>query len=172
MIMNEYGRFVPVAWLITKHGKKEVLRDFLDKLALRAACEEGSAPHEHTPYENGQSGAMSKAHVDAIRKFCPSHFVIDVAGTEIAAFSECMWGRGLDGPGGTYVNGIGTVKDALPVALIVYCIWHLKCAWAKKLRELAPIEYRDDIMKGLKLLCKMEVWLKGAGLGPPYGSRP
>ena len=96
----------------------------------------------------------------ALSRFCPSHIIIDVAGTEIAAVNESMWGRGVQTY--AYVDG-RHVRDAtasVEAAKIVYCDWHLKCAWGATLRSYVKDSVvREDIMNGLKTLVALTVRL-------------
>lgn len=122
MVMNAFGTYVPVAFLISKYGDASIIRDFLDHLALDAGCEPGQMRHLNVPSNTAgweRTGGWTKQHVDAVRRFCPSHIVIDVAVSEISAIESCLWGIGKKC---TYAVGVGQMSTGMPhVALIVYC---------------------------------------------------
>jgi hypothetical protein len=169
--MNSFGTYVPVAFLVSKYGNASIIRDFLDHLALDAGREPNQDRHLNVPSDTEKAhrtGGFTKHHVNAVRNFCPSHIVIDVAVAEISAIETCMWGIGAKC---TYAVGIGLMMTGMPnVARIVYCSWHLKCAWGRKLKELVQVgEDRDKIMAALSALIKTEA---RCGPSPSWWSKP
>lgn len=171
MVVNDAGYGVPVAWLIHKYSDHGIIRDFFDALAMEVGHEGPPVPYpqrERTPA--GGTIHAFRACCAALTRFCPSHIIIDVAGTEIAAVNASMWGRGVQTY--THVHGVHVRDEAKCVepAKIVYCDWHLKCAWGAKLRPLVKISgVRDDIMNGLKTLAALTVRFAPLLLSPPLG---
>ena len=178
LVMNEAGTGVPVAWLLSKYNDAATMRDFLDHLGLSAGHEivvgEVYMPsHEAIP----KGGCLQKAHVNALKRFCPSHVIIDVAAGEIAAIEACMWGVGNgknpktgEDLGGVYVNGIGFTP--IPQAIIIYCKWHLVVAWGEWMRKhVSDAKAREQIMSNLRALINYEVCV-GALSKPQALSKP
>ena len=161
MVVNDAGHGVPVAWLIHKYNDNTIIRDFFDALAMETGREGLPVPfplRANTPA--GRNIHLFSGCCAALSRFCPSHIIIDVAGTEIAAVNESMWGRGVQTY--AYVDG-RHVRDAtasVEAAKIVYCDWHLKCAWGATLRSYVKDSVvREDIMNGLKTLVALTVRL-------------
>jgi hypothetical protein len=162
MVVNDAGHGVPVAWLIHKYNDSGIIRDFFDALAMEAGREGLPVPfplRDETPA--GRNIHLFSGCCAALRRFCPSHIIIDVAGTEIAAVNESMWGRGVEAY--AYVANRGHVRNTtawVDPAKIVYCDWHLKCAWGASLRSYVKFGgVREDIMNGLKTLVALTVSL-------------
>ena len=164
VVNHPWGKHVPVAWLLSKYEDHAVVRDWMDRFGLLLGAAEGAAPYPYAPYEFGDdaprgAGTLVKEHVAALGRFCPSHILIDVSITEVAAINECMWGRGAKGPGGAYVRGIGLTNPGLiPCARSVYCDWHIKKAWSEQAKEkgVKPDD-RDLVMEGLAALVDLPV---------------
>ena len=58
--------------------------------------------------------------------FCPAYIGMDCCGKETAAAEECLWASGYQGYG---------LSVAEFEAWVVWCSWHLDCAWARHLEE-------------------------------------
>ena len=166
MVMNEGGFGVPVAWLIHKYNHAEILRDFLDALAVQAGCAPDAAPVPYTeraPTPAGASVSTNPTSVAALRRFCPSHLIIDVAGVEIAAINASVWGRGM--PVFAVVNGrhVHDAEASIEPAKIIYCDWHLKCAWGEAIKrhvrrgDGVGASVGERIMAGLKAIVGHQV---------------
>ena len=164
VVNHPWGKHVPVAWLLSKYEDHGAVRDWMDRFGLLLGAAEGAAPYPYAPYEFGDNaprvaGTLVKEHVMALGRFCPSHILIDVSATEVLAINESMWGRGVKGPGGAYVLGIGLTKpEHIPCARIVYCDWHIKKAWSEQAKEkgVKPDD-RDLVMEGLAALVDLPV---------------
>lgn len=173
VVNHPWGKHVPVAWLLSKYEDHAPVRDWMDRFGLLLGAAPGEAPVQFAPYEAGGGsravGALTKEHLAALRRFCPSHIVIDVSATEVLAITQCMWGRGITGPGGTYVVGVGLVPEELiPRARIVYCDWHVKKAWAGQAKERGVSgDDVDLVMEGLAALVKLPVRAARTFVGGP-----
>ena len=175
VVINAYGKHLPVAWLLSKYGDADNVRDWMDAFGMILGCAEGELPFGYTPYEAAGpprvAGTWVKEHFEAVQRFCPSHILIDVSVTEVKAINECMWGRGVNGPGGAYVLGVGQVPaEKFPRARIVYCDWHLKKAWAQQAKEKGvAADDVDLVMDGLAKLVRLPVRCYVGGPSPPVG---
>jgi hypothetical protein len=178
-VMNQFGSFLPVAFMLHKYECAFAFKSFLDNYALFVTnsprhqgwpgpIPEAVAPSPHgagwhaaaaawragnSPLPPTNVAGPAEAPVGDVVACCPAILVADCSVVEAQAARECMWARGFQGVG---------LAIAVYVMALIWCSWHLDQAWKRKAEELEKnAEVRAALRAALKELRNVNCSVRG-----------
>jgi len=145
VIDTETSASIPVAWLVHKYNKAEILKHWLNNLGFAIT---DSPRHSAWPGPMPAGETFAATPFPGVTPFCPSHIIIDVSRVETNAILESLWGAGWSGVG---------QRRSKPVK-IGYCLWHLTMAWSRNIAtHVKKGTHAQEIKAALAVLCATPV---------------
>ena len=181
-VMNQFGSFLPVAFMMHKYECAAAFKSFLDNYALfvtnsprhkgwpgRIPDALAQSPHgagwqaaalawraDNSPQPHANVAGPAEAPLGDVTACCPGVLVADCSAVEAQAVRESMWGRGFQGAG---------LGIAMYLMALIWCSWHLDQAWKRKAEELEKnVEVRAALRSALKELRNVNCPVRGSPL--------